>query len=53
MTIGEMISLLQKIIWVFQAVIDLALNPELTLERLKPQRKLQLPALEVDKYAGI
>jgi len=48
--IGEKIGRWQKILWAFQAAIELALNPKQTFERLKQHKKQKQSSLEVNKY---
>jgi hypothetical protein len=51
--IGENINRKQKIIWAFKAAIDLALNPKLTIERLKQHKKQKQSTMEMNKYIDI
>lgn len=52
--IGLTISLRKKVIWAFQAALDLTLNPKLTFERLIQYRKQKITASDkVGKYVDI
>lgn len=52
--IGATITLRDKVIWAFQAAIDLLLNPKQTLERLSQYRKQKIMTSDkVDKYVDI
>ena len=52
--IGVSISLREKIIWAFEAAVDLALNPKQTLERLIQYRKQKITASDkVRKHEDI